>query len=413
MILTYDAIDAGGRSTTDFVEAPNVREAVDQLRRKGLYVKKIAESRKGPSTGQGTSGIRGASRLNPRVSPRIPLKLLVQITRQLAMLLRAGSGLVPALSAIQRQLTNPHHTQLLNSVVNDLEDGMNLTETLRKHPRSFDAVYCAIVAAGEASGTLTEIFERLSVIVSKRRILRKKILGALAYPALLTAMCLQIMLVLLFFVLPRFNAMFVQLGVQTPATTRALLKTSEILSSYWPVLLVIAVAGAAATAWALTSEAGRQWISNIQLSIPLVGKLRSRLIQGQIFRTMGMLLESRVDVLDTLDLVRQSTRNGRFQKLFNSLQEAVTAGGRLSTAFESSTIVEPYVCQAIHTGEDSGSLGASMSFCADMLDEANEELITVVTKLIEPLILIVMGFVVGGVAISLFVPLFDMTSALK
>ena len=404
MILTYDAIDAGGRVTTDSIEAQNTREAVEQLRRRGLYVKKIAEPR---------VLARAVSRPKLSASPRLPLKQLVQITRQMAMLLRAGSELVPAISAIQRQMTKPNHSALLGRLVNDLEDGMTLTNTLRKHPRTFDAVYCAIVAAGEASGTVTEMFERLSVIVGKRWTMRKKILGALAYPALLIAMCFQIMLVLLFFVLPRFNAMFIQLGVETPATTKALLSSSEVLRSYWPVLLLVAAGLGGAAAWALTSRAGRQWLSNTQLLIPVVGRLRSRLIQGQIFRTMGMLLESRVDVLDTLELVRESTRNGRFQKLFNDLQEAVTSGGRLSTAFEASTIVEPYICQAIYTGEDCGSLGASMSFCADMLDETNEEFVTLVTKLIEPLILIIMGFVVGGVAISLFMPLFDMTSAIK
>ena len=410
MILTYDAIDAGGCSMTDSIEAQNAREAVEQLRRRGLYVKKISEPRGGMKSAEG-----GARAAKPKLSAsvRLPLKPLVLITRQLAMLLRAGSGLVPAVSAIQRQMTKPNHAALLGKLVNDLEDGMTLTQTLQKHPRTFDAVYCAIVAAGEASGTLTEMFERLSVIVGKRRALRKKILGALAYPALLIAMCFNIMLVLLFFVLPRFNAMFVQLNVETPTTTKALLSVSVVLRNYWPVLLFVAAALSGAAAWASTSRAGRQWLSNVQLFIPVVGRLRSRLIQGQIFRTMGMLLESRVDVLDTLDLVRESTRNSRFQKLFSDLQEAVTSGGRLSTAFEASTIVEPYICQAIYTGEDSSSLGASMSFCADMLDECNEEFITMVTKLIEPLILIIMGFVVGGVAISLFVPLFDMTSAIK
>lgn len=415
MILTYDAIDAGGRSTTDSIEAQNAKEAIEQLRRRGLYVKKIeTETQKRRNAKKNNLFLFSAfESFSVSASLRLPLKLLVQVTRQLAMLLRAGSGLVPAISAIQRQMKNAHHTALLGKLVNDLEDGMTLTETLRKHPRTFDAVYCAIVAAGEASGTLTEMLERLSVIVGKRRVMRKKILGALAYPALLIAMCFQIMLVLLFFVLPRFNAMFIQLGVETPATTKALLSTSDVLRNFWPVLLFVAAALAAAAAWALTSRAGRQWISNVQLFVPVVGRLRSRLIQGQIFRTMGMLLESRVDVLDTLELVRESTRNSRFQKLFSDLQEAVTSGGRLSTAFEASTIVEPYICQAIYTGEDSGSLGASMSFCADMLDETNEEFINMVTKLIEPLILIIMGFVVGGVAISLFVPLFDMTSAIK
>ena len=126
-----------------------------------------------------------------------------------------------------------------------------------------------------------------------------------------------------------------------------------------------------------------------------------------------MLLESGVGVVETLTLARSSTRNRRFQSLFDRLDASVTSGGRLSTAFEESALVDPYICQAIHTGEDSGHLGGALLFVADNLDETNEELINVITRLIEPLILILMGVVVGGVAVSLFMPLFDMTSAIK
>lgn len=404
MLLTYDAVDTQGRPASDSIEASSQREAIEQLRRKGLYVKKIAEKRASSNRRPGSRPVSGGT---------LPLKPLVQMTRQLAMLLRAGSGLVPALSAIQRQLRNPKHAGVLKQLITDIEDGGTMTEALRRQPRSFDAVYCAIVAAGEASGQMTEMFERLSNIVGKRRALRKKILGALAYPALLITMCFKIVLVLLFFVLPRFNAMFVQLSVETPATTKMLLQLSDVLRGHWPILLTGAVATVGALAWSASTQAGRQWASNAQLFIPLVGRLRSKLIQGMIFRTMGMLLEARVDVLETLDLVEGSTRNKRFRKLFDDLRRSITAGGRMSTAFAESGIVEPYICQAIHTGEDTGNLGGSMTFCADMLDEANEELVTVLTKLMEPAILIGMGFFVGGVAVSLFLPLFDMTSAIK
>lgn len=404
MLLTYDAVDAQGKNSTNSIEAGNARDAVDQLRRRGLFVKKIAEARVSPRTSNAAKTATAAS---------LPLKLLVQVTRQLAMLLRAGSGLVPSLSALQRQIKNPRHAQVIAQLVTELEDGSTLTEALRKQPRSFDAVYCAITAAGEASGNLTQMFERLANIVGKRRALRKKILGALAYPTLLIGMCFQIILVLLFFVLPRFNAMFVQLKVETPATTQVLLNLSDFLRARWPVLAAVGAALGGLAAWACTTQGGKQWASNVQLVIPLVGRLRSKLIQGQVFRTMGMLLESRVDILDTLDLVESSTQNRRFRQLFSELRRTITAGGRMSTAFTDSGIVEPYICQAIHTGEDTGNMGGSLSFCADMLDEANEEFVNVLTKLLEPLILIVMGFVVGGVAISLFMPLFDMTSAIK
>lgn len=344
---------------------------------------------------------------------RLPLKILVQITKQLSVLLRAGSGVVPALSAIQRQMKRPGHAALLGVLINDLEDGSTLTAALRRHPRIFDAVYAAIVAAGEASGALTEMLERLAGIVGKRRALRKKIVGALAYPTLLVAMCANIMMVLLFFVLPRFADMFVQLGVETPSVTRAMLYIAALLRDYWPLILAGAGAIAGLCVWAALHDAGRQWASNIQLSIPLVGGLRAKLIQAQIFRTMGMLLESGVGVLETLELVRESTRNRRFQQLFSSLEQVVTSGGRLSSAFEDSGLVEPSFCQAIYTGEDTGNLGGTLTFCADVLDESNEELITMVMRLIEPVILIGMGVVVGAVAIALFLPLFDMTSAIK
>jgi type II secretory pathway component PulF len=407
MNLTYDAIDAQGRPTRDFIDARDQRDAVEQLRRRGLYVTQIKEG------GEARAKAAAPTTGDPAGTAKLPLKLLVPCTRQLAMLLKSGSGLVPAFKAIKRQTTHPRHAAVFGKVIEDLEDGVTLTEALREHPRSFDAVYCAIVAAGEASGSLTEMFERLSEICWKRRAMHKKIIGALIYPALLIAMCFQILMVMLLFVLPRFGAMFTQLGVETPGTTRVLLQTGEFVRGYWPVCLGVAILSVVAVVILVTNDRGRQWLSNIQTSIPLLGRLQSGLIQGQVFRTMGMLLESRVGVLESLELVRGSTRNRRFQRMFDRIDEAVTSGGRLSTAFEESGVVAPYICQAIHTGEDSGHLGGAITFCADNLDETNEELVKVITRLIEPIILIGMGIVVGGVAISLFMPLFDMTSAIR
>ncbi len=408
MNLTYNAVDAGGRATADSIEAGSIRDAVEQLRRRGLFVTNIAESagrKKAKETAARTAAGAGSAKL--------PLKTLSHMTRQIAMLLRAGSGIVPAFMAIQRQTTRPSHNALLGQIITDLEDGVPLTDALRKHPRTFDAVYCAIVAAGEASGAMTEMFDRLAVIVGKSRAMRKKVLGALAYPCLLTVMCANIFVVLLLFVIPRFADMFTQLGVEPPITTVILLDAGVMVRSYWPFLLGGAIGVAGGISWLVTDERGKDWISNIQLYIPLVGRLRSRLIQGLIFRTLGTLLESRVNIMDALDLVRHSTRNKKFQKLFGDLTGALESGGRLSTTFESSGVVEPYLCQAIHTGEDTGNLGGALSFCADMLDETNEELVNMVMKLMEPVILIVMGFVVGGIAISLFMPLFDLTSGIQ
>ncbi|UCE60108.1 MAG: type II secretion system F family protein [Phycisphaerales bacterium] len=404
MILTYEAVDAKGKRASDSVEASNPQDAIETLRGRGLFVTQISEAGKTETKSPLESpAVKGG---------RIPLRTLVLFTRQMAMLLRSGSGIVPSIKAISRQMVKPAHTVVLRQLVGDLEDGGTLTDALQKHPRVFDPVYYAIVAAGEASAALPEMFERLSGILGKRRAMRKKILGTLAYPALLVVMCTSIIMVLLFFVLPRFADMFRQLHVETPASTEMLLAAGVFVRTYWPVLVGLFGAIVAGVTFIPRTAGGKQWLSDVQTQIPVIGRLRSRLIQGQVLRTLGMLVESRVGVLEALDLTRRSTKNRRFQALFDDLQEAVTSGGEMSTALESSKLVEPYICQAVRTGEESGHLGEALTYCADVIDETNEELVNTVAKLIEPVILLGMGLVVGVVAISLFLPLFDLTSAI-
>jgi type II secretory pathway component PulF len=407
MILTYQAITSDGKHTRDTVEAADTRQAIDQLRHRGLFVTEIRQSDAGKS--REASGPPSAS----TPSGRLPIKTLAVFTRQMAMLLHAGSGIVPAIAAIKRQLRKPAHVALLSEVVSDLEAGMTLTDALRKHPRSFDSVYCAVIAAGEASAGLTQMFERLAVLVAKQRALRNKIIGTLAYPALLIAMSTSILNAMLFFVIPRFNDMFVQLGVQPPATTKLLLGVAAVLTGYWPFVLGGVLLTLGALVALVTSRPGRRWLSNVQLAIPMFGTLRARMIQVQVFRTMGMLLESGVSVLDSLHLVRRSTESRRFQNLFDHLEQSVTSGGRFSTAFDESGLIEPHICQAITTGEESGNIGGALTYCTEILDETNTEVINTLMRLLEPLILIGMGLIVGGVAVSLFLPLFDMTAAMR
>ena len=405
MILAYEAIDGNGQQTADVVEAPNPQEAVELLRRRGLFVTHLDKA-----TGRVATKRQAPP---PRNGVRLPAKLLVVFTRQLAMLLRAGSGVVPAVSAISRQMRKPAHAAMLRKVVADLEQGSTLTDALSKHPRTFNAVFCAIVAAGEASASLTEMLERLAEIVAKQRALRNKVIGAMAYPALLVTMSTSILMTLLFFVVPRFSNMFTQLHVTPPASTQMLLDAGKTLSQHWLLIASAAAAMLCGGLIVLFSAAGRQWLANVQIQVPIIGRLRAQLIQAQLFRTLGMLLESRVGILDALALIRPATKNRRFQAMFDDMVANVTAGGSLSPAFEASGLVEPYVCQAIHTGEDSGNMGMALTYCGDMLEETNTELVNVVMKMLEPVILICMGVVVGAVAISLFMPLFDLTSAMR
>ncbi|MBN1513970.1 MAG: type II secretion system F family protein [Phycisphaerae bacterium] len=343
----------------------------------------------------------------------LPLRNLLLFTREMAMLLTSGSGVVPALAAIGRQMTRPAHRALIAQIRTDIEGGVPLADAITRHPGVFDPVYCAVVAAGEASATLPDTFVRLSEIISRRRAIVNRIIAATAYPALLTLLCSGIVCVLLFFVIPRFGGLFTSLQVPVPTSTAALLTLADALRAHWylPAAgLALLVTGAVT---AVRTDAGRQWLADVQLVPPLLGHLASRLIQARAFRILGLLIQSHVSVLESFELARQVTRSRRFQSLFDSIVEAVSSGGSMSATLLDSGLISPTICQAIHTGEQSGALGNAVSFAADVLDEENEELLGIMTRLLEPVIIIIMGTVVGAVAVSLFMPLFDIATAVR
>jgi type IV pilus assembly protein PilC len=381
-----------------------------------------------PRQRAGTSSAHGSaagSAVNDRTGPggkadtpeiasaslTMPMSQLVLFTRQMSMLLTSGSGLVPAINAIAPQMKSPKHRDMLENIHRDLEEGVTLTAALARYPRVFNAAYCAVVAAGESSAQLPAMFARLALMLGKRRAMRNRVIGSLIYPALLILLSIKILAVMVFFVVPRFAGMFDTLGVEVPASTRALMGLADLGKSYWYLIVLGVAAGVGGLYFLIRDDRGQQFASNVQIRIPVVGHLVSRLIQGQTFRILGMLLEARVGLLEALDLARRVTRNNRFQKLYDRMRDSVTRGESISSALEGDVPISPSIVQAVRTGEQSGRLGEAVTYIADVLDEENSEILNATTKLIEPLVLIIMGIIVGTVAISLFMPLFDMTAA--
>jgi len=185
-----------------------------------------------------------------------------------------------------------------------------------------------------------------------------------------------------------------------------------VLQEDWPVLAMVLIGLVVLVAALCLSRRGRIFFTSIQTEVPVLGRLMSRLIQGQLFQTLGMLIECRVGLLDAIELGRGITGNRRFQTLLDDVESSVTSGDQMSSALKRAGFISPTIYHSIHTGEESGNLGPAISFCADSLNEENQELISTITRIIEPMILVVMGFVVGTVAVSLFLPLFDMTAAI-
>lgn len=403
MKLAYKGIDSAGVGVSDVIEAASISEAVESLHEQGLFVTDITES-------DGRAR-KIEDRRVPAKSDSARLKIgeLLFFTRQMAMLLRAGSPVVPALVAIGKQMKGSART-VINRIRGDMEGGRGLADSMRAFSSSFPDTYVAVIGAGEMSANLPDMFTRLASLVSRKRETRNRVFAATAYPALLICLSASIVTTMVVFVVPRFKALFASLNTPLPTTTRIMFAISQALREHWIWAVGAGVACFVSVLVVCKSRTGRQWLCDVQTRLPIVGKLLARLMVAQMYRVLGLLLESRVGLMESLTLSGRISCNRDYQALQATMVGAVESGSRLGEAMQKSKLISPSIAQAVSIGEESGNLDQSLLFVADVLDEENEQMINAITKLIEPLILIVMGFVVGGIALSLFVPLFDLAA---
>jgi len=402
--LTYLAFDKSGQQVTDTIEAGGEAEAGEALRRRGLYVTKIQAGEAGAATAAATSAGR---RSGPR-SRR--LKSLALLTSQLHVLLSCGTPLVEALDALARQTRDPRLREVVADLRRRVEEGSSLSAALEAHPTYFGPLYWSLVGAGEASGDLAGMLQRLATTIRKQAHIRNSLLGAMIYPALLTTVSTTVLAVMFTVVIPRFGDLFRTLDVPLPPSTAALVAASKILLTYWYwVVPGVVVPGACLVAY-LGTAPGRRLLETVVLSLPRVGTIVRRFATARIVRLLGVLLDADVPIIDSLRLTRRSIRNHHYDRLLARTEDAVTRGETISSVWGRSRLVSPSVQEIVRNGERSGQVSMMLLSAADFLDDENELTVRSLTSIVEPAILIVMGAVVGVVAVSLFMPLFDLTA---
>jgi type II secretory pathway component PulF len=401
MKLSYRGFDKSGKAVAGTVDAGNADEARQRLRGDGVFATEI------DAGGEGTSG--GSKQRVLRRGKR--LKCLTMFSRQLHGLVASGTPMVQALGAIERQSENLTWRAVVVSIREKVEQGTPLSEAMAAQPHYFNAVCRSLVAAGESAGNMAEMLERLANLTAKQLKLRGAVVGALVYPIVLIFIGIAVLVNMLLFVLPRFTGLFKQLDTPLPPTTKMLVWASEGLRGYWwAVLIAIAMIATGVWAW-LHSVSGKRWICTALLKAPKIGKLTRSLMTAQLARLMGVLLESKVQLIDALKLARAAVANVYYIELMTRAEEMVSRGEALSAALSTSDLIVPAVQEAIRTGEQSGQIGLPLLHMADFLDEENEMLVKSLTSLLEPLILVALGAVVGFIALSMFLPLFDLTAA--
>ena len=404
MRFAYTAVDPSGKTVNDTLEAADLTEAMDALRRQGLYVSDIRAA-------SGGLNYAGPRRKSKRMGTGRRLKNMAMFTRQLAVLVASGTPLVQALAALERQTKDVAWREMIESVRVKVEEGSTLAEAMAEHPKAFDAVARSLISAGESSGSFDTMLDRLAVLSRKQLQVRTAIVGAMIYPSLLILVAIGVLALMMLFVLPRFAGLFETLDVELPPMTKILMSCSDFLRTYWWAI-PIAVGGGffGLRSW-LQTAAGRRAIDLTMLRLPAIGKIVRSFSVARIARVLGVLLVGKVPLLEALGLARQTVSNHKYIDLVARAEEAVTRGGNVSTVFAATDLVSPALCEAIRAGEQSGQMGALLLNIADFLDEENEVVVKSLTSILEPIILIVLGLVVGFVALSMFLPLFDLTSA--
>lgn len=405
MKLAYRAFDNTGRPMADTLEAANIAEATESLRRRGLFVTEIAEEGAG-----GAPKVKAEARKKNKSPGGKQMKNLALFSRQLHMLVASGTPLVEALTSLERQSKDVKWRSVIVAVRERVEEGVSLSDAMSAYPQAFDAVCLSLVSVGESGGLLPEMLDRISVLTRKRLQVRSSVIGAMIYPILLLTVAGSVLGMMFVFVIPRFATLFQTLDVPLPGSTKALIGISNFCKVYWWALLLgIGGAVAGARAWLSTTAGTRAWHTAL-LRTPKLGTIVRSFGTARIARLLGVLLDSHVPLLDALNLVGRAMSNVHYAEMIATAEDAVTHGEPLSAAFTDEKLIDSSVYQAVHSGEQAGRVGAVLTSVADYLDEDNDVVVRSLTTLIEPLILIFMGGIVALVAMSMFMPMFDLTA---
>jgi type IV pilus assembly protein PilC len=411
MIVQFTALNSRGALVADRLVAENVAEAYAELTGRGLTPVRIDV--KSDSTSAQAKGLQSIIRklssydaANPK---RAAKKEVPFFTSQMSILLETGTPVVASLEAIERQTKCPHWRMLVSQLKQHVEEGGTLASGMAFYPQQFDAIYVSMISAGESSGTLPNILGHLAGMSRQTDRLRHRIISAMIYPAMLTCIAISVIFVMAFFVLPRFALVFAEMHVKLPDSTKALMAFSDFVRQNIILSLVITVSAVTGVVYWLRSKVGRRFISRNILRIPIFGSLVCSVINARLFRLLGLMINADVPLLESLELATKATRNYLYVELLQRVHDSVLNGQLMYEAMADSKLMPPSISQMIHTGEKNGQTGKVLAMLADYYDDRNETKIGTLTSIMEPIILIVMGFVIGSVAISLVLPLFDLS----
>ncbi len=399
--FAWEGKNRGGAKVTGEIEAPNEAFVLAQLRREQIAPVSIKKA----------GGFNLALRLPGMGEKKVSQKELAVFTRQFATMIDAGLPLVQCLDILGTQQENLSFKKVLVQVKEDVESGSTFADALGKHPKVFDPLFVNLVAAGEVGGILDTILSRLADHIEKAMKLAKKIKGAMVYPATILAVAVIVTVVLLVYVIPIFAKMFTDFGGTLPAPTAIVMKISEITRKYFLVFIVLSFAGAAAFKWYIAQETGRRNWDRLLLRLPVVGSLLQRIAVARFSRTLGTMVSSGVPILESMDIVSKTAGNKIIEEAIVKARGSISEGKTIAEPLAESNVFPTMVTQMVAVGEATGALDVMLNKIADFYDEEVDSAVEALTSLLEPMLMIFLGVVIGGLVIAMYLPVFKLAGA--
>ncbi|HEX8943587.1 MAG TPA: type II secretion system F family protein [Gemmatimonadaceae bacterium] len=393
--FTYTARSINGELKSATIDAPNRDEVIKQLKQQRLNVVKIDE-------GSATKRKRGG---------RIKMRDIVIFTRQFSTMINAGLPLVQALDILANQSENPALKDVTRQVVFDVESGNTVADALRKHPAAFTDLYVNMVAAGEAGGILDTILMRLAVFMEKNDALIRKVKGAMIYPSVIMSVAAIAITVLLVFVIPTFQTMFASAGIALPLPTRIVIGMSHILKTYWYVFIGVIIGTFVTIKRYYATANGKLAIDRSLLKAPVLGDVLRKSAVSRFTRTLGTLISSGVSILDGLEITAKTAGNRVIQDAIMESRASIAGGETIAAPLKKSQVFPPMVISMIAVGEQTGGLDEMLSKIADFYDEEVDAAVSGLLALMEPVMIVFLGVIVGGMVVAMYLPIFDMVNA--
>ncbi len=399
--FAYVAVDTRGKERRGSLAADSRERAMAQLQARKLHVLRLADGGAAPARNSGPALFTRRKRLSA--------KQLTVFTRQLATISQV-SPLEESLRLIGRQSEQDHVRAIVTQVADGVVEGRRLADAMAREPKSFPPLYRAMVSAGESSGTLPEILERLARLQERQAEMRGKLVSALAYPVVLAIVAVLVVAALMIAVVPRVVEQFDDVGQQLPLLTRIIMGISAFLANWWWIMLLVLGGGAVAGWYLLKRPEVRLWADALVLRLPFLGRLLRDLHAARMARTLSTMIESRLPVIEGLKLTAGTVHNRVLRRATDQLIEAIRGGGSLSGALGRAGVFPPLLVYLAATGESSGQLDVMLARAAETLERDFDTFTATVLSLLEPAIIVIMGVIVATIVLAILLPILQLQS---